>query len=161
MSVLNGTILGNESFSVIKLEKHDTRSIIDKHVNGTLTVVWRDWDNLVKNHPKMVYVTSVLPGEIKGPHIHTQRSSYFTCIHGKVVFVIRDVDNNYHEVTASEDEPVLIHVPKNVASAHINVTDEISRILTLADIAWRPNDDEMMNVKFDNYEWAKWKNRIN
>lgn len=129
---------------------------MDNHINGSLTVIWRDWDNIIKNHPKMVYITSVLPGEIKGPHTHTRRSSYFTCIHGAVIFVIKDNDKKYHEVIASADDPILIHVPKNVASAHMNLTKETSRILTLADIAWRPNDNEMQNTQFDDYDWKKW-----
>lgn len=149
--------MNNESFSVIPLDKYDTKNITDKHVNGSLTVVWRDWDNIIKNHPKMVYVTSVLPSEMKGPHIHTRRSSYFTCIHGKVVFVIRGMDNKYHEVVATAEEPVLIHVPKNIASAHMNLSKETSRILTLADIAWRPNDAEMKDIEFNDYDWKKWK----
>jgi len=149
--------LKNESFSVIPLDKYDTKNITDKHVNGSLTVVWRDWDNIIKNDPKMVYVTSVLPSEMKGPHIHTRRSSYFTCIHGKVVFVIRGMDNNYHEVVTTAEEPVLIHVPKNIASAHMNLSKETSRILTLADIAWRPNDAEMKDIEFNDYDWKKWK----
>jgi len=149
--------LNNESFSVIKLEKHDTKHIEDKHINGSLTVLWRDWDNTIKNPPKMVYVTSVFPGEIKGPHLHTKRSSYFVCIHGKVVFVIRDVEGQFHEVIADDREPVLIHVPSNIASAHMNLARETSRILTLADISWRPNDNEMKNVVFDGYDWSKWK----
>lgn len=151
-------LLNNESFSVIKLDKYDTKNIVDKHINGSLTVVWRDWDNIIENHPKMVYVTSVLPGEIKGPHIHTRRSSYFTCIHGKIVFVIRDDCNKYHEIITNSDEPVLIHISKNVASAHMNLANEVSRVLTLADIAWRPNDNEMIDVNFNDYEWKKWKN---
>lgn len=149
--------MDNESFSVIKLDKYDTKNIVDKHINGSLTVVWRDWDSIIENHPKMVYVTSVLPGEIKGPHIHTRRSSYFTCIHGKVVFVIKGIDDKYHEIIASADEPVLINVPKNIASAHVNLAKETSRILTLANIAWRPNDDEMKDIEFSDYDWQKWK----
>jgi len=158
LCLFNVLLLNNESFSVIPLDKYDTKNITDKHVSGSLTVVWRDWDNIIKNHPKMVYVTSVLPGEMKGPHIHTKRSSYFTCIHGKVVFVIRDNNEKYHEIITSSDNPVLIHVPKNIASAHMNLANETSRILTLADIAWRPDDDEMMDVNFDKYDWTKWKN---
>ena len=73
----------------IKLEKHDTRDINENYVNGSLTVVWRDWDKILKNEPKMVYVSSVNAGEIKGPHIHTKRDSYFSCIHGKVIFIIK------------------------------------------------------------------------
>jgi len=147
----------NEAIRFIKLEKHLTKDIKDQHVNGSLTVVWRDWDDVIKNHPKMVYVSSVNPGEIKGPHLHTKRDSYFVCIHGKVVFIIRDKNGQYREAESSEDNPVLVHVPKNYSSAHLNLSNEVSRVLALADIAWKPNDNEMQNVTFDNYDWSKWK----
>ncbi len=145
-----------DGITSIKLEKHETKDTLNQHVNGSLTVVWRDWDEIIKNHPKMIYVSSVNPGETKGPHLHTKRNSYFVCIHGKVVFIIRDNDGNYTEIESSEDNPVLIHVPKNCPSAHINTTNQVSRVLTLADIAWRPNDDEMKNVSFSDYDWKKW-----
>ena len=52
----------NKNFSVWDLERHETKDIIDSHINGELTVIWRDWDNLIKNHPKIIYVNSVNPG---------------------------------------------------------------------------------------------------
>ena len=70
-------MLDKQDFS-IKLNMHDTKDIVDKHVNGSLTVIWRNYDDLIKNPPKMVYVSSVNPGETKGPHLHIKRSSYFT-----------------------------------------------------------------------------------
>lgn len=149
--------MNTESFSIIKLEKHDTKDIVDKHVNGSLTVIWRDWDNSLPIMPKMVYVSSVNPGEIKGPHIHKKRTSYFSCIHGKVIFIIKKTNNEYVEIESNQDNPIVICVPNNIATAHINTSDTVSRILVLADVAWRPNDDEMENVTFDNYDWSKWK----
>ena len=141
----------------INLEKHETKDIHDQHTNGSLTVIWRDWDNIIKNHPKMIYVSSINPGEIKGPHIHTKRESYFVCIEGKVVFILKNNDGTYHEIISSDEKPVMVHVPKNFPSAHINLSNKVSRILALADIAWRPNDNEMKNMKFDDYDWKKWK----
>ena len=141
----------------IKLEQHKTIDVLNKHVNGSLTVIWRDYDNLIKNHPKMVYVSSVNSGEIKGPHIHTKRNSYFTCIHGKVIFILKNNDGTYTETELNSEKPVMVFVPKNIPSAHINIHDGISTILTLADIAWRPNDNEMKNMKFEDYDWNKWK----
>jgi dTDP-4-dehydrorhamnose 3,5-epimerase len=140
----------------IKLEKHETKSIIDNHVNGSLTVIWRDWDKIIENHPKMVYVSSVNPGEIKGPHIHIRRNSYFVCIHGKVIFIIKDKNNQFTEIESSEENPTLVYVPKSCSSAHINISKNVSRILTLADLAWKPNDNEMKNDHFENYDWKKW-----
>ena len=149
--------MNNDVVDSIKLEVHQTKDIDDQHVNGSLTVIWRDWDKIIKNKPKMAYVSSVNPGEIKGPHLHIKRNSYFVCIHGKVVFIVRNKNGKYDEIESSDDNPVLIHVPKNYPSAHLNLSNEISRVLTLADIAWRPNDNEMKNVTFDDYNWSKWK----
>lgn len=138
------------------LEQHSTKRTLDGSINGSLTVVWRDWDNLIKDQIKMIYVSSVNPGETKGPHLHTKRNSYFVCIHGKIVFIIKK-DGKYIEIESSDNKPILVYVPKNVPSAHINLSDETSRVLALADLAWRPNDNEMLNVTFDDYNWIKWK----
>ena len=140
---------------------HDTKDIVDKHVNGSLTVIWRNYDDLIKNPPKMVYVSSVNPGETKGPHLHIKRSSYFTCIHGSVVFILKNLDGKYIEIESSAENGMMVFVPKNIASAHINLSNETSQILALADIAWRENDDEMKDVTFEDYNWKKWKTNDN
>jgi len=140
----------------IKQEIHETKDIADNHVNGSLTVIWKDYDNIIKNNPKMVYVSSVNPKEIKGPHIHTRRNSYFSCIHGSVMFIIKNPDGSYTEIESSAENGVMVFVPKNIVSAHINTSNGISRILALADIAWRSDDNEMKNMPFDDYDWQKW-----
>jgi len=145
-----------DDYEIIKLEKHDTKDIHDQHQNGSLTVVWRDWDKLLVNHPKMVYVSSVNPGEVKGPHLHKKRISYFTCLHGKVIFILKNNDGSFSEIESSSENPILLKIPPGMPSAHINISDNVSRILVLADVAWKPNDNEMDNVTFDNYDWKKW-----
>ena len=120
--------MSKEDSYVIKLENHPTKNVVDEHINGSLTVVWRDWDNLIENHPKMVYVSSVNPGEIKGPHLHTRRTSYFVCIHGKVLFVIKEKNGEYREIVSSELNPVLVCIPKNFPSAQWWSTKTICRI---------------------------------
>ena len=149
--------MDSEYFKIIDLKKHETKDNQDQHVNGSLTVVWRDWDKILEVIPKMIYVSSVNPGEIKGPHIHTERDSYFVCIRGKVVFIAKDKDGKYLEIESDEKNPVLIQIPKNFASAHINPTNELASVLALANPAWKPNDNEMKNVSFDDYNWQKWK----
>lgn len=147
----------NNTIQFFRLEKHDTKDIKDGHINGSLTVIWRDWDKILDVEPKMVYVSSVNPGEIKGPHLHTRRDSYFVCIRGKVVFIAKDQDGKYREIESSEEEPVLVQIPKNYSSAHINTTNQKATVLTIASLAWKPNDNEMQNVSFDDYDWSKWK----
>ena len=149
--------MGEKNFSICDLEKHQTKDIADSHINGELTVIWRDWDNLLKNHPKMVYVNSINPREIKGPHIHKNRTTSFFCIDGNVVLIIQDDDKKFHEVKMNSEKPVLVTVPNGIAAAIVNPTDRITKVLILADIAWKPNDNEMKDVLFDGYNWEKWK----
>ena len=66
--------MDSEDYS-INLQIHTTKDINDSHVNGALTVIWRDYDNIINNNPKMVYVSSVNPNEVKGPHTHTKRGT--------------------------------------------------------------------------------------
>jgi dTDP-4-dehydrorhamnose 3,5-epimerase len=106
----------------------------------------------------MVYVNTVNPGEIKGPHVHKNRTSYFHCIDGNMVVVIRDKDGNYHEIETNSTESKLVSVSNGVAAAIVNPSQSISKILVLADISWKPNDNEMENVSFSDYDWQKWFN---
>ena len=146
----------NESIKSMKLEVHETKDVNDQHVNGKLTVIWRDWDDFLESDPKMMYVSSVNSGEKKGPHLHTIRDSYFVCVRGKVVFIVKTDDGNYEEIESSEENPTLVHIPKNVASAHINLSNQTSTVLALASHSWKPNDNEMLNVTFTDYDWKKW-----
>ena len=140
----------------IKLDIHETRDINDNHVNGSLLVIWRDLDKIIPLKPKMMYITNVKPGEIKGPHLHTKRTTYFVCIKGKIVFIIKNKNGTYQEIESGENNPVLVQVPKNIASAHINLSTDTSSVLVLADVIWRPNDNEMKNITFDDYDWKHW-----
>ena len=149
--------MDTQNFSVLDLEKHDTKDMHDSHVNGELTVIWRDWDNLIKN-PEMIYLNIVNPGEIKGPHVHKNRTSYFYCIEGKMVILVKDQDGEYHEIKIDSSESKLVSVSNGIAAAIINPSKNISKILVLADKSWKPNDNEMENVDFKNYNWKKWDN---
>jgi len=145
-----------EDFTVFELETHETKDILDDHKNGELTVIWRNWDEII-NEPNMIYLNSVNPGERKGPHIHKNRTSYFFCLQGKMIIVIRDKSGNYHEIEADSETSKLVAVSNGLAAAIINPSKNISKILVMADVAWKPNDNEMENVTFDDYDWNKWK----
>ena len=149
--------MDDKNFFVWDLEKHQTIDTTDSHINGELTIIWRDWDNIITNPPKMIYVNYINPREIKGPHLHKNRTTYFSCIHGSIVLVIQDNDGKFHEVKADSEKPTLISVRNGIAAAIVNPTDDISKVLVLADIAWKPNDNEMKNIDFENYDWNKWK----
>jgi len=142
-------------FFVHKLERHQTKDTTDGHINGELSVVWRDWDKII-NDPKMIYVNSIDAKQVKGPHIHKNRTSYFYCIDGEIIIVIKDRKGAFHEIKANSDEPILVVVSNGVAAALVNPTEKIARVLVLADLAWKPDDDEMVNTSFEDYKWDKW-----
>ena len=143
-------------FSTYNLETHQTKDTTDSHINGELTVIWRDWDGII-NVPKMVYVNSINPKQVKGPHLHENRTTYFYCIDGKIVLIIQDKKGDFHEIEADSEKPILVSVSNGIAAAIVNPSNNIAKVLVLADIAWKPNDNEMKNIKFEDYDWNKWK----
>ena len=145
-----------DEIAVVPLDTYPTKDVKDNRLNGELTVIWRNWDKIIKT-PEMVYVNSVNPGEIKGPHIHKNRTSYFLCLQGEMIIVIRDKNEKYHEIETNSTESKLISVSNGTPAAIINPSKNISKILVLADVAWKPNDNEMENTTFDDYDWNKWK----
>ena len=147
----------NDKNFIINLEKHQTKDVNDSHINGELTVIWRDWDKILPKCPEMVYVNTVNPKGIKGPHLHKNRTTYFYCISGNIVILIEDNEGIIHEIPSNSDLPILISVPNKMSAAIINPTNSISKVLVLADVAWKPNDNEMINTKFKDYDWNKWK----
>ena len=104
----------NKNF-IINLEKHQTKDINDSHINGELTVIWRDWDKIFPKNPEMVYVNSVNPGEIKGPHLHKNRTTYFYCISGEIIIIIQDNEGKIHEIPTNYDTSILISVPSGMS----------------------------------------------
>ena len=71
--------------------------------------------------------------------------------------IIQDNDRKFHEIKADSEKPILITVSNGTAAAIVNPTTKISKVLVLADIAWKPNDHEMENISFNDYDWNKWK----
>ena len=71
--------------------------------------------------------------------------------------MIQDNDGNYHEIEINSKESKLVSISNGIAAAILNPSKSISKVLVLADISWKPNDNEMKNVSFSNYDWQKWK----
>jgi dTDP-4-dehydrorhamnose 3,5-epimerase len=71
--------------------------------------------------------------------------------------IIQDNDGKFHEVKSDSDKPVLIAISNGTAAAIVNPTTKVAQVLVLADIAWKPNDNEMQNTSFKDYDWNKWK----
>lgn len=151
-----GNALVGDRIRAFRLEKHQTKDITGGYVNGSLIPAWKDWEGIIDVRPEMVYVTTVSPGEVKGPHLHIIRHSYFVCVWGKVVFIAKDKDGKYVEIESSPDNPTMVEIPKNHASCHINISGETSVILALVSPAWRPENRDEHHESWDDYDWQKW-----
>ena len=75
-----------------------------------------------------------------------------------MIILVKDQEDEYHEIKINSNESKLVSVSNGIAAAIINPSKNISKILVLADKSWRPNDNEMENVNFENYNWKKWDN---
>jgi len=87
--------------------------------------------------------------------MHKNRTSYFFCIQGEMIIVIKDKNGKYNEIEANSGSSKLVLVSNGVSAAIINPSNKISKILVMADVAWKPNDNEMINVKFEDYDFKK------
>jgi dTDP-4-dehydrorhamnose 3,5-epimerase len=97
---------------------------------GWLAELFRADELSEEFHPAMAYISSSKPGVIRGPHEHTDQADLF-CFIGPSNFKVRMWDNRpdsetFHHVmtlTAGEDKPRAVLVPKGVVHAYRNVGD--------------------------------------
>ena len=54
----------------------------DEKANGFLIPIYNVHDGFFTEgkEPQQVYMTTILPGTVKGPHLHFIRTGFFTCI---------------------------------------------------------------------------------
>ncbi|HWG91579.1 MAG TPA: WxcM-like domain-containing protein [Candidatus Thermoplasmatota archaeon] len=101
---------------------------------------------------QQVYATTILPGAIKGPHLHLRRSGFFTPLVGEVAFVIRRGPTDFDVQYASRAKPRTIYVPAGVPSAMVNVGEGEAVVLNVVESAWRPedpDDEPVPDFRFD------------
>jgi len=97
---------------------------------GWLAELFREDELPEEFHPVMAYVSSSKPGVIRGPHEHTDQADLF-CFIGPSNFKVRMWDNrpdsgtfNYvMTLSAGEDNPRAVLIPRGVVHAYRNVGD--------------------------------------
>ena len=130
-----------------------TKNVKSGEDNGSFIPIYKDLE-LDIGKIRMVYMTSCLPREVKGPHIHKKRNGHLTVLKGDVLFVLEyvvDGEKIYEEVRISGSNPKLISVPANTVNAHVNIGSEEAIVLNLCTgHCWAPDDTD--NYSFDNFE---------
>lgn len=123
--------------------------------NGTLLPLFNVHDGFVAEaqHPKQVYLTTVAPGAVKGPHLHMKRWALFTCIRGDVIVVVK-TEHGYEEVRSGERHDFLtIQVPAGMAAALYNPWQTEALVLNMPAPSWHPDDQDDHPCSFDGYEF--------
>jgi len=140
---------------LINLELITTKDVRHGHQNGVFIPVWRDWDKEYEHDPKMVYVTTCFPGELKGPHLHKTRWSYLTVLKGKVAFIVK-TDAGFKEYVISDEKPQTLVIPAGIPQAHVNIGAVDAIVMNLCTPAWHPDNQDNYTADYGDYDFAKW-----
>ena len=108
--------------------------------NGRIIRVWEEGEAVLGYGPKQVYVTTVLPGKTKGPHLHHKRDSVFCCIKGLVYIAFA---KNREVASGGSAGPVSVHVPAGTACILRNTSlSESAYVVNVSSGRYDPADDE-------------------
>jgi dTDP-4-dehydrorhamnose 3,5-epimerase len=129
----------------------------DEHgdVNGFLVPLYNIHDQFFAagREPQQVYMTTILPGTIKGPHLHFIRTGFFTCIKGNVRVVLK-TDDGYQVFFSGEDyEYRSIEVPTGVPAAVQCLGDEEAYLLNMPNPAWTPEMNDEHAADFGDFDF--------
>jgi dTDP-4-dehydrorhamnose 3,5-epimerase len=129
----------------------------DKEPNGYLVPLYNVHDGFFEKgkEPQQVYLTTVLPGKIKGPHLHFIRTGAFTCIKGNVRVVLK-LDTGYKTVYSGEEHDYLtIIIPTGVPAALQCLGDTEAMVLNMPSPAWTPTMNDEHTASFDDYDFTQ------
>ena len=128
----------------------------DGEPNGYLVPIYNFHDGFFAagKEPQQVYLTTVMPGKVKGPHLHFIRTGFFTCIKGNVRVVLK-VEPGYEVLYSGEDHEYLsIEVPTGIAAAVQCLGDEEAMILNMPNPAWTPDMQDEHTADFSDFDFA-------
>ena len=104
--------------------------------------------------PQQVYMTTILPGTVKGPHLHFIRTGFFTCIKGNVRVVLK-TDEGYQQFLSGEDHEFLsVEVPTGIAAAVQCIGDEEAYMLNMPNPAWTPEMNDEHSADFSDFDFS-------
>ena len=98
-------------------------------------------------------MTSILPNQKKGPHLHKIRTGFFTCVKGNVRIITKQ-NGVYKEFFTGENYSYQsILVPTHVAALLINIGNEEALILNMPNPAWTPDMNDEYTEDFSDCEF--------
>jgi len=132
---------------------------------GRLMEILRNDDNLFIQFGQ-VYMTTVLPGIVKGWHYHKKQTDNFVCVHGKIrlgLYDSREDSETYgktQEFILSLENPILVQIPNGVMHGFECVGDEEAIVINAVTEPYNHDTpDEHRVDPFDNDIPLKWNNK--
>jgi dTDP-4-dehydrorhamnose 3,5-epimerase len=125
-------------------------------VNGFLVPIYNIHDGFFATgrEPQQVYMTTILPGSVKGPHLHFIRTGFFTCIKGNVRVVLK-TDEGYQQFFSGEDHNYLsIEVPTGVPAAVQCIGEAEAYLLNMPNPAWTPDMNDEHTADFSGFDFT-------
>lgn len=125
----------------------------ENNENGFLVPIFNIKENFfpIGEEPQQVYLTSVKPGTIKGPHLHFIRRGFFTCIKGNVRIILKS-EGEYQEFFSGEEyEYLSVEIPTGVSAAVECIGDEESLILNMPFPSWDPEMNDEYTDDFSDF----------
>ena len=95
-----------------------------------------------------IYVTTALPGIMKGNHYHNQATEWFCVLSGEGLLVLEDEQARRREIILRGEEPTVVKVPTGIRHAIKNIGGEILSLLAYADYPFDPADTIPADIKF-------------
>lgn len=123
--------------------------------NGYLVPIFNENKNFLNNNNylKQVYLTTIKPNKIKGPHLHFKREGMFTCIKGNIRVVTKE-NNNYQTFFSGEDyEYKSIHIPKGIPAAIQNIGIVDAMVINLPSPGWSEEMKDEHTSDFSDFDF--------
>lgn len=127
----------------------------DGAANGYLVPLYNIHDGFFETgrEPQQVYLTTVLPGKVKGPHLHFIRTGFFTCIKGNVRIVLKREDKYETYLSGEDHEYLSVEIPTGVPAAVQCLGDEEAMILNMPNPAWTPDMNDEHSADFSDFDF--------
>ena len=129
----------------------------DEHggTNGFLVPLYNIHDKFFAagKEPQQVYMTTILPGTVKGPHLHFIRTGFFTCIKGNVRVVLK-TGNGYEVFFSGEEHDFLsIEIPTGTPAAVQCLGEVEAYVLNMPNPAWTPEMNDEHTADFSDFDF--------
>ena len=125
-------------------------------VNGYLVPIYNINDGFFAagKEPQQVYLTVILPGQIKGPHLHFIRTGCFTCIKGNVRFILRTASGYEVILSGESNEYRSVVVPTGMPAAIQNLGKGEALVLNMPNPAWTSDMNDEHRADFSDFDFS-------